>query len=94
MTEVQGRRGGGARLAIWLTLCGLGALHVFVPLMVAPTLQALCLGQLAVSLALGLTGALALRLGAGWTLGGLFVNLALSVVVLLAGAAMVVAGFH
>jgi len=94
MTEVQDRPGGVVRFAIWLALCGLAALHVLVPMMVAPTIQALCLGQLAVSLVLGLTGALALRVGAGWTLAGLFLNLMLSVAAFYCGAAIIIAGFH
>ena len=93
MAEVQGRWASGARLAIWLTLCTLGAVHGLVQWAFLPTIQTFCLTQLGVSLALGLA-ATVLRPDAGWTLGGLFLNLVLSVVAFYAGAAVMIAGFH
>ena len=93
MAEAQGRRGGGIRLAIWLILCVAAAAHGVVQWAFVPTLQALCLTQLGVSLALGLVAATVLRPDAGWTLAGLFLNLTLSIAGFFAGAYIMVAGF-
>jgi hypothetical protein len=94
MAEVRDRPGGGVRLAIWLTLCVAAAAHGLIQWAFAPTIQTFCLTQLGVSLVLGLTAATVLRTDAGWTLAGLFLNLMLSVAGFLAGAAIMIAGFH
>ena len=92
MDTVRRSAPGRGRSALWFAACAATALHGLA-LWAYWSPRALMLSQLGVSLAL-VALALVLRPGLGRTLAGLAVNLVFSIVAMLAGAAIVVAGFH
>lgn len=91
MDAVRGKASGRGKTTLWFVACLATAVHGLA-LWAYWTPQAPLLSQLGVSLALVVLAAI-IRPGLGRTLIGLALNLGLSIAAMLAGAAIVVAGF-
>lgn len=92
MEAVRTKTPGRSKLALWFAACLATALHGLA-LWAYWSPYAPVWSQLGVSFALVVL-AVILRPGLGRTLAGLALNLAVSIVAMMAGAVIVVAGFH